>query len=182
MPVIYMTKRGGKEQNRIKGLLLDVTVPAAMLFPAPGVRTTNSNCETPDRRSQVHSRKDEISQYRRYMSTYKLHPPFLSCRRYTHRLLPFVTSSLKQDRNPTASTSCRPHIQPRNPALKLDSGHLSFNLTSPENTMADHQYKFNISMSCGGCSGAVERVLKKLEGTQTFPVWPELRFLFSRWF
>ena len=31
--------------------------------------------------------------------------------------------------------------------------------------MSDHQYKFNVSMSCGGCSGAVERVLKKLEGT-----------------
>jgi copper chaperone CopZ len=30
--------------------------------------------------------------------------------------------------------------------------------------MSDHQYKFNVSMSCGGCSGAVERVLKKLDG------------------
>jgi len=30
--------------------------------------------------------------------------------------------------------------------------------------MSDHTYKFNISMSCGGCSGAVERVLKKLDG------------------
>lgn len=31
-------------------------------------------------------------------------------------------------------------------------------------TMSDHQYKFNVTMTCGGCSGAVERVLKKLEG------------------
>jgi copper chaperone len=31
--------------------------------------------------------------------------------------------------------------------------------------MEEHHYKFNVSMSCGGCSGAVERVLKKLEGT-----------------
>lgn len=30
--------------------------------------------------------------------------------------------------------------------------------------MSDHQYKFNVTMTCGGCSGAVERVLKKLEG------------------
>lgn len=30
--------------------------------------------------------------------------------------------------------------------------------------MSEHQYKFNVSMSCGGCSGAVERVLKKLDG------------------
>jgi copper chaperone len=27
-----------------------------------------------------------------------------------------------------------------------------------------HTYKFNVAMSCGGCSGAIERVLKKLEG------------------
>lgn len=30
--------------------------------------------------------------------------------------------------------------------------------------MSGHHYKFNVSMSCGGCSGAVERVLKKLDG------------------
>lgn len=30
--------------------------------------------------------------------------------------------------------------------------------------MSDHQYKFNVTMTCGGCSGAVERVLKKLDG------------------
>lgn len=33
--------------------------------------------------------------------------------------------------------------------------------------MADtHTYKFNVSMSCSGCSGAVDRVLKKLDGKQ----------------
>jgi copper chaperone CopZ len=30
--------------------------------------------------------------------------------------------------------------------------------------MAEHHYKFNVKMTCGGCSGAVERVLKKLDG------------------
>ena len=30
--------------------------------------------------------------------------------------------------------------------------------------MAEHKYKFNVTMTCGGCSGAVERVLKKLDG------------------
>jgi copper chaperone len=30
--------------------------------------------------------------------------------------------------------------------------------------MAEHNYKFEVAMSCGGCSGAVERVLKKLDG------------------
>lgn len=29
----------------------------------------------------------------------------------------------------------------------------------------DHHYKFNVKMTCGGCSGAVDRVLKKTEGT-----------------
>ncbi|KAL1586613.1 hypothetical protein WHR41_04568 [Cladosporium halotolerans] len=36
--------------------------------------------------------------------------------------------------------------------------------------MAEHNYKFNITMTCGGCSGAVERVLKKLEGVKSFDV------------
>ncbi|PWY81775.1 heavy metal ion transporter [Aspergillus heteromorphus CBS 117.55] len=36
--------------------------------------------------------------------------------------------------------------------------------------MSDHQYKFNVTMSCGGCSGAVERVLKKLNGVKSFDV------------
>jgi copper chaperone len=27
-----------------------------------------------------------------------------------------------------------------------------------------HTYEFSIAMSCGGCSGAIDRVLKKLEG------------------
>ncbi|KAI9815076.1 MAG: Cytosolic copper metallochaperone [Pycnora praestabilis] len=29
--------------------------------------------------------------------------------------------------------------------------------------MAEHHYKFNVTMTCGGCSGAVERVLKRLD-------------------
>lgn len=49
--------------------------------------------------------------------------------------------------------------------------------------MADtHTYKFNVSMSCSGCSGAVDRVLKKLEGksapvrsrSQSSPLQPTL--------
>lgn len=31
--------------------------------------------------------------------------------------------------------------------------------------MSDHHYEFNVKMACGGCSGAIERVLKKTEGT-----------------
>lgn len=31
--------------------------------------------------------------------------------------------------------------------------------------MADtHTYEFNVTMTCGGCSGAIDRVLKKLDG------------------
>lgn len=29
---------------------------------------------------------------------------------------------------------------------------------------ADHTYKFGVSMNCGGCSGAINRVLGKLDG------------------
>jgi len=36
--------------------------------------------------------------------------------------------------------------------------------------MAEHHYKFNVQMTCGGCSGAVERVLKKLDGVKEYTV------------
>jgi len=36
--------------------------------------------------------------------------------------------------------------------------------------MSEHTYKFNVSMSCGGCSGAVNRVLGKLEGVKSYEV------------
>lgn len=46
----------------------------------------------------------------------------------------------------------------------------------------EHKYQFNVSMSCGGCSGAVERVLKKLEGpskqSSSSPYYPLLSFFF----
>ncbi|KAG0645790.1 Copper chaperone ATX1 [Hyphodiscus hymeniophilus] len=35
---------------------------------------------------------------------------------------------------------------------------------------AEHTYKFNVSMSCGGCSGAVNRVLGKLDGVKSYDV------------
>ncbi|KAH7367156.1 heavy metal-associated domain-containing protein [Plectosphaerella cucumerina] len=34
----------------------------------------------------------------------------------------------------------------------------------------EHTYKFNVSMSCGGCSGAIDRVLKKLDGVKSHDV------------
>ncbi|RSL57111.1 hypothetical protein CEP53_006583 [Fusarium sp. AF-6] len=37
--------------------------------------------------------------------------------------------------------------------------------------MADtHTYEFNVTMSCGGCSGAIDRVLKKLDGVDSYEV------------
>ncbi|KAK7747647.1 Cytosolic copper metallochaperone [Diatrype stigma] len=36
--------------------------------------------------------------------------------------------------------------------------------------MSTHTYKFDVSMSCNGCSGAVDRVLKKLEGVESYDV------------
>ncbi|KAK9458596.1 uncharacterized protein V1516DRAFT_682124 [Lipomyces oligophaga] len=30
--------------------------------------------------------------------------------------------------------------------------------------MVGHEYQFNVAMSCSGCSGAVNRVLNKLDG------------------
>ena len=53
-------------------------------------------------------------------------------------------------------TYCPPHSSATS-SSPVFTTHYSF-------TMAEHNYKFNVSMSCGGCSGAVERVLKKLDG------------------
>ncbi|KAM4059238.1 heavy-metal-associated domain-containing protein [Hirsutella rhossiliensis] len=33
-----------------------------------------------------------------------------------------------------------------------------------------HTYDFSITMTCGGCSGAVDRVLKKLDGVESYDV------------
>ncbi|QMW37435.1 hypothetical protein G4B11_000671 [Aspergillus flavus] len=38
--------------------------------------------------------------------------------------------------------------------------------------MSEHKYIFTVTMSCGGCSGAVERVLKKLPGRSCFSLPP----------
>jgi copper chaperone CopZ len=43
--------------------------------------------------------------------------------------------------------------------------------------MSDHSYKFNVTMTCGGCSGAVTRVLQKLEGMSPVNVLPLLSTL-----
>ncbi|BGP70597.1 Cytosolic copper metallochaperone [Rhodotorula toruloides] len=36
--------------------------------------------------------------------------------------------------------------------------------------MAESTYKFNVVMTCAGCSGAIERVLKKTEGLSSYDV------------
>ncbi|KAF2648510.1 putative iron/copper transporter Atx1 [Lophiostoma macrostomum CBS 122681] len=36
--------------------------------------------------------------------------------------------------------------------------------------MAEHTYKFNVKMTCGGCSGAVERVVKRLDGVKSYDI------------
>ncbi|KAI0709328.1 hypothetical protein C8Q76DRAFT_576640, partial [Earliella scabrosa] len=35
---------------------------------------------------------------------------------------------------------------------------------------SEHTYKFNVKMTCGGCSGAVDRVLKKTEGVSSYDI------------
>lgn len=36
--------------------------------------------------------------------------------------------------------------------------------------MSGHKYHFDVSMSCSGCSGAIERVLKRLDGVENYNV------------
>ncbi|KAL7662679.1 HMA domain-containing protein [[Candida] zeylanoides] len=36
--------------------------------------------------------------------------------------------------------------------------------------MSDHKYHYDVSMSCSGCSGAVSRVLNKLDGVKNVDI------------
>ncbi|KAJ1019070.1 hypothetical protein NDA18_006221 [Ustilago nuda] len=36
--------------------------------------------------------------------------------------------------------------------------------------MSQHEYKFEVVMTCSGCSGAVSKVLSKLDGVDSFDV------------
>lgn len=36
--------------------------------------------------------------------------------------------------------------------------------------MSAHKYHFDVLMSCSGCSGAVERVLKRLDGVEKYDI------------
>ncbi|KAL7268024.1 Cytosolic copper metallochaperone [Rhizina undulata] len=36
--------------------------------------------------------------------------------------------------------------------------------------MSEQTYEFKVNMACGGCSGAVNRVLKKLDGVKTIDI------------
>lgn len=47
----------------------------------------------------------------------------------------------------------------RNPAK-----YVPIRIQHTANMSDTHTYEFNVSMSCGGCSGAIDRVLKKLDG------------------
>ncbi|KAM7192843.1 hypothetical protein V8F20_008640 [Naviculisporaceae sp. PSN 640] len=41
---------------------------------------------------------------------------------------------------------------------------------TPGAPVDSHVYKFNVTMSCKGCSGAIDRVLKKLDGIKEYEV------------
>ncbi|GAA5925180.1 copper metallochaperone ATX1 [Sporobolomyces koalae] len=36
--------------------------------------------------------------------------------------------------------------------------------------MSESTYRFKVKMTCGGCSGAVDRVLKKTEGINSYDI------------
>lgn len=88
---------------------------------------------------------------------YKNHPG-------TRRVLPLSPSSLHPIL-PLASSLSDHQLQPLNTHIHT-------------NTMSGSKYEFNVAMSCGGCSGAVTRVLTKLEGK--FPLIKLFLFLSIR--
>lgn len=65
-------------------------------------------------------------------------------------------------------TTALPFLRLRHISFTTNQNHLHTYTSHHINiffTMAEtHTYKFNVSMSCSGCSGAIDRVLKKLDG------------------
>ena len=67
--------------------------------------------------------------------------------------LPLVTQPTTRSNSIHSPPRLQPHKDSRPTRAHL------FNMADSQ-----HNYKFNVTMTCGGCSGAVERVLKKLDG------------------
>ena len=83
-----------------------------------------------------------------------LRVPFAACSRSP------ISSGWPWDIPPTTTPTLPRHRTLL--SLLLPSPSVSARYYTP--TMSEHNYKFEVAMSCGGCSGAVERVLKKLDG------------------
>ena len=82
---------------------------------------------------------------------------------------PSRASCKYKDLNPTQTILAHSRNHYRQPHSEVVAFALSSNrklqiFRNTQKTMAEHHYKFNVQMTCGGCSGAVERVLKKLDG------------------
>ena len=59
---------------------------------------------------------------------------------------------------------------PHNQVKKVTKNYL-FHLPNIKHTkMSGHKYHFDVAMSCSGCSGAVNRVLNKLEGVSAVDI------------
>lgn len=61
-----------------------------------------------------------------------------------------------------------PQVTPPQALGKMAEAPSLHDTTAPPPDAPSHTYKFNITMTCTGCSGAVERVLKRLDGTSIF--------------
>lgn len=58
-------------------------------------------------------------------------------------------------------------LSPTYPSTKKASHTIQFLCAMSSSASASHHYKFNVKMTCGGCSGAVDRVLKRIPGSFT---------------
>lgn len=67
----------------------------------------------------------------------------------------FTNLPIDQERTPLSRAT---------PPLPLNHQPTTHTRNPKRERMSDHTYKFGVSMSCGGCSGAVNRVLGKLDG------------------
>merc|ERR1711939_513938 len=103
--------------------------------------------------------------------------PFVPCipKQICHPKLRTSASSRRGSQHTNTSTpSFPPHgeqdIQHSCSAPNIKDSDCLPVLVCTSTKMSDHHYKFNVTMTCGGCSGAIERVLKKLDGVKDYNV------------
>ncbi|KAI0703624.1 hypothetical protein BC835DRAFT_1303149 [Cytidiella melzeri] len=174
LPVPSTRSVPGGIARRMASAVVATLVGLAVLFeywPAAIVQTEGVDSTMPSR-AALHGSKKRIIQGA--ISGLKLElAANLDCqamaglRLLTARIPPAALARTKHHKKVlSAAASSEIHAKLSNLAGSPRSplGRFSVEPKITSKTFSEHKYKFDVKMTCGGCSSAVERVLKKTEG------------------